>query len=792
MEAVAPFARKAIRPFMPEQHRRFFEKIPLIFIGALDGDGRPWASAAFGEPGFMQTPNETTLHIDGKILAGDALDLQNEPGAKLGLVGLELETRRRNRMNGSVVEKNDDGFSIRVEQSFGNCPQYIQRRETSWRSTPNESIKTDAIERTGEISPAAKALIETADTFFIASRTPALNDSPHNGVDASHRGGRPGFVYVDQSGRLSFPDFSGNRLFNTLGNIEADGRAGLFFPDFETGDAVFLTGRAEIQWDDPRVELFTGAQRVIDVFPEDVVLVRSAIPLRGAFIDYAPQLERTGPDLDLRAADMTNAEAVHTVIQSLIAEFGPPKIVVHNTASLVIQNFEQTSLEDFENTWRSMVFSAAVLGQAVLKPMVRGGGGAFIVSGATASIRGGAKFSAFASAKFALRGLTQALARDYQTAGVHVAHVILDGIIDSPRSRDLHSLDPARMMDPNDIADAADVDYQLVEARNRFGGRIHGATAANGACYDLGPTWFWPGQPRMLDLTQRFNLSVFDQYADGALIYEDEYGRVQRGMGFSSMAGSWRIAGGAPALIDALTSTLDKERLHTEVKVTRIERDGDFIKTHTHAARQAIVSRRIILAVPPRVLTASIDFAPALSAAATNAMNAVPTWMAGQAKVIALYEKPFWRDEGLSGDAMSRRGPMVEIHDASPAEGGPYALFGFIGTPPQIRQRDRAAFLAAVREQLRRLFGQQASEPQTLHYYDWAFDPETATPLDHAPPAHHPAYGLNPALQELWDGRLLLSATETAPQFGGYLEGALEAAERAAAEIKADSLQAVE
>ncbi|MEL6532840.1 MAG: SDR family NAD(P)-dependent oxidoreductase, partial [Pseudomonadota bacterium] len=125
-----------------------------------------------------------------------------------------------------------------------------------------------------------------------------------------------------------------------------------------------------------------------------------------------------------------------------------------NAAELVIRPFEDGHLSDYQRCWASMVQSAILLGQATLQPMVRAGGGAFIVSGATASLRGGARFSAFASAKFALRGLTQSLAREFQPAGVHVSHVILDGIIDTARSRELHSLDPAKMMRPGDIAEA--------------------------------------------------------------------------------------------------------------------------------------------------------------------------------------------------------------------------------------------------------------------------------------------------------------------------------------------------
>ncbi|GFE48366.1 hypothetical protein So717_01190 [Roseobacter cerasinus] len=168
-------------------------------------------------------------------------------------------------------------------------------------------------------------------------------------------------------------------------------------------------------------------------------------------------LGRTKPDHTVGAfhtLDLSDADATSGTIADLIAAHGPPKIVVHNTAELVIAPFTETTLADYQRTWTSMVQTLIILAQSVMQPMVRGGGGALIVSGATASLRGGARFSAFASAKFALRGLTQSLAREYQPAGVHVAHVILDGIIDTARSRDVHTLDPAKMMKPEDIAEA--------------------------------------------------------------------------------------------------------------------------------------------------------------------------------------------------------------------------------------------------------------------------------------------------------------------------------------------------
>jgi NAD(P)-dependent dehydrogenase (short-subunit alcohol dehydrogenase family) len=162
-------------------------------------------------------------------------------------------------------------------------------------------------------------------------------------------------------------------------------------------------------------------------------------------------LARNPPNV---VADLTDAQQVGATIQKLIAQYGPPKVVIHNPARLLIAPLMETSPEDFEAVWRAIALSAFHLAQATLPVMAQSGGGVFIASGATASLRGGAKFCAFASAKFALRGLMQSLARQYQSQGVHVAHVVLDGIIDNARSRTLHGLGPERMMQTADIAES--------------------------------------------------------------------------------------------------------------------------------------------------------------------------------------------------------------------------------------------------------------------------------------------------------------------------------------------------
>jgi len=328
----------------------------------------------------------------------------------------------------------------------------------------------------------------------------------------------------------------------------------------------------------------------------------------------------------------------------------------------------------------------------------------------------------------------------------------------------------------------AGYDFQLIEARNRFGGRIKSIEVGFGktkAGFDMGPAWFWPGQPRIAALIKTLGLQSFTQYAAGALSYEDEHGRVMRNRGFASMQGSFRLREGLGALIAGLQETLPADRLHLGHIAHKLDLKDEHLTTTIKVkdGELGISSKYVALALPPRLVAENIDFAGNLTPNTLSAMRNIPTWMAGHAKIMAIYKTPFWREAGLSGDAMSRHGPMMEIHDASPADDGPYALFGFVGGPARARTDKAEAVKMAARAQLVRLFGNKANDPINLIYKDWAFDAYTATKLDHAPLTHHPAYGLPQALSGMWDRRLLMTSTEVAPTFGGYLEGALEAAE---------------
>jgi monoamine oxidase len=336
------------------------------------------------------------------------------------------------------------------------------------------------------------------------------------------------------------------------------------------------------------------------------------------------------------------------------------------------------------------------------------------------------------------------------------------------------------------------INYQLVEARDRWGGRVLSHAVTLGQCaahVDVGPSWFWPGQPRIAQLIGQLNLRAFDQFSHGATAFEDERGHVSRNQGYASMQGAFRLAGGMGALTTALSARLEPSRIALNCPARKISPAGEALVTEVaHGAMtvRRIQSRRVVLAVPPRVIAKSIQLDGIVNPTQLAALQSIPTWMAVQAKVVAVYERPFWREAGWSGDAMSRHGPLVEIHDASGEPGTPdalYALFGFVGVPAAARHGQPEALLAHAKLQLARMFGEAALQPVKILLQDWADEQHTATPLDAKALAQHPDYGLPAALATLADGRLILVSSEVANEFGGYLEGALCAADTALHEL---------
>ncbi|WP_455733129.1 2Fe-2S iron-sulfur cluster-binding protein, partial [Burkholderia stabilis] len=208
-------------------------------------------------------------------------------GAPLGGLGIEFDTRRRNRVNGIVRAVDGDALTIAVEQSFGNCAKYIQGRKPTFVARDGDThAEPDMSDR---LNDADRALLARADTFFVASANTSTDAGAARGADVSHRGGMPGFVRVDDAHTLTTPDFSGNRFFNTLGNLQHDPRAGLLFVDFDSGDLLYVAARAEIVWDGPLVASFDGAQRVVRFHVREVRRVRAVLPFRWSTVERAPQ-----------------------------------------------------------------------------------------------------------------------------------------------------------------------------------------------------------------------------------------------------------------------------------------------------------------------------------------------------------------------------------------------------------------------------------------------------------------------------------------------------------------------
>ncbi|GAB2881197.1 hypothetical protein GCM10027093_15560 [Paraburkholderia jirisanensis] len=298
---VSPGLRQMSRAYMPDQHREFYAQLPFVVLGSVDPNGDVWATLRAGPPGFMQSSIPERLRLTLAREPDDPADAGMEEGDGIGMLGIELHTRRRNRLNGNVRRTAGDGFEIEVTQAYGNCPQYIQLRNASFVSEPPGSVT-----HMTTLSPQARTMIEAADSFYVASYV------VRNGVrqvDASHRGGKPGFIAVSDDGTLTIPDFSGNLFFNTLGNFLLNPRAGLVFVNFRSGDLLQMTGSAEVVLDAPEIAAFMGAERMWRFRPRTLVFRPAALPLRWHDIEQgiSPNVLLTG-SWDDAAARMKAAE----------------------------------------------------------------------------------------------------------------------------------------------------------------------------------------------------------------------------------------------------------------------------------------------------------------------------------------------------------------------------------------------------------------------------------------------------------------------------------------------------
>ena len=301
VEKMAPIGERLIRNVLIEQHKNFYPELPCIFIGALDDLARPWATLAYGKPGFIHAASETSLHIDARPIGADLLNLELSNQADVGLLGLNFSNRRRNRLNGTVNHSDKNSFSVELKQSYGNCPKYIQIRDTGNDFNLGPITDTHSF---SSLDTETTEIIKNSDCFFIASaylESDIKSINSHSstkasafGVDVSHRGGKPGFVKVTDNGQIVWDDYPGNKFFNTLGNILANPQTGLLFIDFDKGDLFLLNGKTII-YNYPEAEvtsMSTGKilrKAIFDI--EQGIRFSTSNSLSWPTIEYSPALD---------------------------------------------------------------------------------------------------------------------------------------------------------------------------------------------------------------------------------------------------------------------------------------------------------------------------------------------------------------------------------------------------------------------------------------------------------------------------------------------------------------------
>jgi monoamine oxidase len=340
------------------------------------------------------------------------------------------------------------------------------------------------------------------------------------------------------------------------------------------------------------------------------------------------------------------------------------------------------------------------------------------------------------------------------------------------------------------------IDYILLEARDMLGGRILSSkslkdndddtdaktsTANNGDSFDLGPSWYWPAyQQQLAHLVDKLALKSFAQFEDGDMMVDRSAVQLPiRSPGYKSSPPSMRLVGGMTALIKALYSRLDSTRIHTGHIVRSVHHTGDYVEISSEDSlgkTATLQAKQVLIALPPRLAATNLNFQPALPVELSSQWQATATWMAPHAKYFAVYDKPFWREQGLSGEGRSAIGPLVEIHDAS-MENGRGALFGFVGVPAASRQSVSTAVLKDYcRAQLVRLFGAEADSPTVEYLKDWAQDPFTATAADAHSDGQHASAPMAKVNSGVWANCLTGIGSEWSRQYPGYVAGAVEAA----------------
>lgn len=271
----------AIRQEIPEIAQSFLAVQSYVFMSMLDSKRQPWATLLFGAAGFLSAPDEKTVEIRASLISGDSLEGCLKPGLPVGLLAIDFSTRKRVKIKGKILQATDP-IQIKVERVYSLCPKYIQKRIVTDKTSFSPKTGSAKAAQGKNLTKPQQQLIASADTFFIATH------HPETGADVSHRGGLPGFVEVINDSTLRFPDYIGNNMFNTLGNIIVNPHAGLLFIDFETGSLLQMTGQAEIGWSESERQKFTEAHRIVSFRVEKVSEISEACPLHWKLVDTSP------------------------------------------------------------------------------------------------------------------------------------------------------------------------------------------------------------------------------------------------------------------------------------------------------------------------------------------------------------------------------------------------------------------------------------------------------------------------------------------------------------------------
>ena len=269
-----------IRPEIPPVAIKFLETQPYAVVATLDSNQRPWTSFLFGVPGFLSATDERTVEIRAQSISGDPLEKNLIPESPISVLAIDLSTRRRVKIKGQILSAKDP-IRIKTERVYSQCPKYIQRRIVTDKSSFDQKAPA-SMEKRKKLTDHQQKWLASADTFFISTY------HPETGMDVSHRGGMPGFVEVVSDSEIHFPDYAGNNMFNTLGNITAQPHTGLLFLDFDKGRTLQMTGRAEVIWSESEKQRFTEAGRIVSFSIEDVVEIREAFPMRWNLQGYSP------------------------------------------------------------------------------------------------------------------------------------------------------------------------------------------------------------------------------------------------------------------------------------------------------------------------------------------------------------------------------------------------------------------------------------------------------------------------------------------------------------------------